>query len=58
METKYFTFSTTRDQDSVVQIGSLESGDLESKYFGHYTEALEYLRKCCVEFTRENGEDK
>ena len=51
MNDKIFRFSVAEEGDSVVQTGKVET--LKSIYFGHYTEALEWLKEQCKEFVKE-----
>jgi len=55
MKDKIFSFSVTKEGDSVIQTGRLEN--LQSLYFSHYTKALEFLRERCEEFVDENCVD-
>jgi len=46
------SFSATDLEDSVVQTGKVKDGTLTSKYFGHYTEALEYIKEQCEKISK------
>jgi len=40
-------FSVTDLEDSVIQTGSIKDKTHTSKYFRHYTEAIEYIKEQC-----------
>jgi len=47
---KEFRLSVTTEGDSVVQTGSIST--LETKYFGEYTEAIEYIKEKIEKFIK------